>query len=68
MDPIRNPYAPGAGTQPPKLAGRGDLRRVSEIAVARFEAPTGYEVVRGAVGPLRKHRPKDAVTATSRRY
>ena len=22
MDPIRNPYAPGAGTQPPELAGR----------------------------------------------
>ena len=22
MDPIRNPYAPGAGTAPPELAGR----------------------------------------------
>lgn len=25
MDPISNPYAPGAGTQPPELAGRDDL-------------------------------------------
>jgi hypothetical protein len=25
MDPISNPYAPGAGTQPPELAGRDDI-------------------------------------------
>ena len=25
MDPIRNPYAPGAGTPPPELAGRDPI-------------------------------------------
>ena len=24
MDPIRNPYAPGAGQRPPELAGRDE--------------------------------------------
>ena len=35
MDPIRNPYAPGAGTPPPELAGRDELREVSRIALER---------------------------------
>ena len=35
MDPVRNPYAPGAGTPPPELAGRGDLRETSRIALER---------------------------------
>jgi len=25
MDPVRNPFAPGAGSQPPELAGRDDI-------------------------------------------
>lgn len=25
MDPVRNPFAPGAGTQPPELAGRDQI-------------------------------------------
>jgi hypothetical protein len=33
MDPIRNPYAPGAGTQPPELAGRDEIRRNVHIAI-----------------------------------
>ena len=36
MDPIRNPYAPGAGSPPPALAGRDDLRNEVEIALARI--------------------------------
>lgn len=36
MDPIRNPYAPGAGTQPPELAGRDDVRNRVRIALARI--------------------------------
>jgi hypothetical protein len=36
MDPIRNPYAPGAGTQPPELAGRDDLREQVHIAIERI--------------------------------
>ena len=35
MDPILNPYAPGAGTQPPELAGRDQLRRAAQIALER---------------------------------
>ena len=35
MDPVRNPYAPGAGTQPPELAGRGELREKVRIALER---------------------------------
>jgi len=35
MDPVKNPYAPGAGTPPPELAGRDDLRETVRIALAR---------------------------------
>ena len=35
MDPVSNPYAPGAGTPPPELAGRDDLREMVRIAIAR---------------------------------
>lgn len=37
MDPVRNPFAPGAGTQPPELAGRDDLRRIISIALQRTQ-------------------------------
>ena len=36
MDPIQNPYTPGAGTPPPELAGRDDLRNSIRIAIARI--------------------------------
>lgn len=35
MDPVQNPYAPGAGTPPPELAGRQDLLEVVRIAIER---------------------------------
>ena len=35
MDPIRNPFAPGAGTQPPELVGRDELLETMRIAIAR---------------------------------
>lgn len=38
MDPIANPYAPGAGTPPPELAGRDELRESVRIAVERIRA------------------------------
>jgi DNA-binding CsgD family transcriptional regulator len=38
MNPIRNPYAPGAGTQPPELAGRGALLEQARIAIERLRA------------------------------
>ena len=36
MDPIRNPYAPGAGAPPPELAGRDALRETARIALERI--------------------------------
>ena len=35
MDPVRNPFAPGAGSRPPELAGRQFILRDAEIAVQR---------------------------------
>ena len=36
MDPIANPFAPGAGTPPPELAGRGELRESVRITLERI--------------------------------
>src|SRR5580704_1135662 len=36
MDPISNPYAPGAGSPPPELAGRGEIRHDVEIRLNRL--------------------------------
>jgi GTPase SAR1 family protein len=36
MDPVTNPFAPGAGTPPPELAGRDDLRELVRIALERI--------------------------------
>ena len=38
MDPIRNPFAPGAGSPPPELAGRDELRETVRVAVERTRA------------------------------
>jgi len=35
VDPVRNPFAPGAGTPPPELAGRDDLRKQVHVALER---------------------------------
>lgn len=35
MDPITNPFAPGAGTPPPELAGRDELRETVRVAIER---------------------------------
>ena len=35
MDPITNPFAPGAGTPPPELAGRNELRETVRVALER---------------------------------
>ena len=37
MDPVRNPYAPGAGSPPPELAGRNELRQQVRVALQRLE-------------------------------
>lgn len=38
MDPRRNPFAPGAGSPPPELAGRDELRESVSIALDRIRA------------------------------
>lgn len=35
MDPVINPFSPGAGTPPPELAGRDELRDAVRVAVER---------------------------------
>ena len=38
MDPIRNPYAPGAGQRPPELAGRDDELAAFDVLLERISA------------------------------
>jgi hypothetical protein len=35
MDPVRNPYAPGAGQRPPELAGRDEQLRAFDVTLER---------------------------------
>ena len=35
MDPIQNPFSPGAGTPPPELAGRSELLEEARIMIGR---------------------------------
>lgn len=37
MDPVTNPYAPGAGSQPPELAGRDDILTRTKVTLARVQ-------------------------------
>ncbi|UGT59227.1 ATP-binding protein [Nocardia asteroides] len=36
MDPVRNPYAPGAGQRPPELAGRGKQLTAFDVVLERI--------------------------------
>ena len=36
MDPVRNPFAPGAGSQPPELAGREEIVSNADTALQRI--------------------------------
>jgi hypothetical protein len=38
MDPVRNPYSPGAGTRPPALVGRDPQLRDADVALQRLLA------------------------------
>lgn len=38
MDPIRNPFSPGAGSPPPELVGREELLDQARILLARVQA------------------------------
>ncbi len=35
MDPVRNPFAPGAGSKPPELAGREAIIEDARVAIER---------------------------------
>ncbi|MDP9222010.1 MAG: ATP-binding protein, partial [Actinomycetota bacterium] len=41
MDPVRNPYQPGAGRRPPELAGRADVIADVRVAMERCVNGTG---------------------------
>ena len=43
MDPIQNPYAPGAGTPPPLLAGRDDLLSAFGVIIGRAAAGRAFQ-------------------------
>ena len=38
MDEAANPYAPGAGTRPPELAGRDSVLQTARVAIQRVQA------------------------------
>jgi len=38
MDPVRNPYAPGAGQRPPELAGRDEQLHAFDVVLQRVAA------------------------------
>lgn len=52
MDPVANPFAPGAGTPPPELAGRDPLREAVRVATERIRRgmPTKSIVMVGLRG------------------
>lgn len=52
MDPVRNPFAPGAGTPPPELAGRDELRESIRVALerVRLSLPTKSVLMVGLRG------------------
>ena len=66
MDPIRNPYAPGAGQRPPELAGRDEqldafdivLERVARGRPERSIVLTGLRGV-GKLGTNAPRRPNE---------
>ena len=35
MDPVKNPFAPGAGSRPPELAGRQAIINDARVAIDR---------------------------------
>jgi hypothetical protein len=37
MDPLKNPFAPGAGSPPPELSGRADLLARASLAMGRIQ-------------------------------
>lgn len=69
MDPVTNPYTPGAGTPPPELAGRDELRETVRVATQRVRAGRAAKSVllvglRGVGKTVLLDRMRDAAEAT----
>ena len=64
MDPIRNPYAPGAGQRPPELAGRDEQLAAFDVVLERVSRgrPERSLVLTGLRG-----LPRDELLARLRR-
>jgi hypothetical protein len=45
MDPKKNPFAPGVGTQPPELAGRSGIVTDAGVAIARAKRGLGKSML-----------------------
>ena len=60
MDPIRNPYAPGAGQRPPELAGRDEQLGLTVVDLKRSATIT-HGWIRSRAG----WTPYDGMTVTS---
>ena len=45
MDPVANPYAPGAGTPPPLLAGRDRVIEAWDIVIGRAAAGNSFQPI-----------------------
>ena len=68
MDPVLNPYSPGAGMPPPELAGRGEVLNKANIALGRTRAfrPTKSVMLvglRGVGKTVLLHRMRDRAEA-----
>ena len=52
MDRVQNPFAPGAGTQPPELAGREEILTEAFVALDRIQVrnPTRSQILVGLRG------------------
>ena len=68
MDPRQNPYAPGAGTPPPELAGRDELIERAAVALDRRFTPAQKRYLRAmaALGPG-PHRSGDIARIMNRK-
>ncbi len=55
IDPIRNPYAPGAGTRPPALTGRDMEIEAFRVLLARLQLgrPEKSMLITGCAGSAR---------------
>ena len=61
MDPRINPYAPGAGTPPPELAGRDAVLADARLAIQRNKSGRSARsfmfVISGLWSPPRRNAP-----------